>query len=176
VERVSILLARHCIEHAVIGAAALAAHGVVRATLDLDLLAVDPSCLDPSIWQELRSSGVQVEVRRGDETDPLGGVVRVASADEQTIDLIVGKHAWQRDLLERSTPMRMGAAALRVVRAADLILLKLYAGGRQDAWDVDQLLDVDPALAAEVEERLAALPQECGELWRRIRSRRGDPR
>ena len=38
--------------------------------------------------------------------------------------------------------------------------------------DVDQLLDVTPAAAAQVEERLAALPEECGDLWRRIRSQR----
>jgi hypothetical protein len=128
-ERVSTLLARHRIEHALIGAAALAAHGVARATLDLDLLAIDPACLEARIWEEVRSTGAQVEIRRGDDSDPLGGVVRITSADEQTVDLIVGKHAWQRDLLARSAPLRIGGAALPVVRAADLILLKLYAGG-----------------------------------------------
>jgi hypothetical protein len=171
-QRVSALLARHRIDHAVIGAAALAAHGVARATVDLDLLAIDPACLEARIWEELRSTGVHVEIRHGDEQDPLGGVVRFAAADERTVDLIVGKHAWQRELLARSTPMRMGGSAIPVVRAADLILLKLYAGGPQDAWDVDQLLDLDLMLAAEVEERLGALPAECAELWRRILAQR----
>jgi hypothetical protein len=53
----------------------------------------------------------------------------------------------------------------------------LHADGRQGAGDVDQLLDVAPPVAAEVEERLAALPEECTELWQRIRSqRKRDPR
>jgi hypothetical protein len=70
----------------------------------------------------------------------------------------------------------IGAAALAahgVARAtADVVLLKLYAGGPQDAWDIDQLLDVDPSLVAGVEARLAPLPADCAELWDRIRRQR----
>ena len=51
---------------------------------------------------------------------------------------------------------------------ADLMLLKLFAGGPQDAWDIDQLLDVVPAAVPEVEASLAALPADCRSLWRRI--------
>ncbi|HTF34813.1 MAG TPA: hypothetical protein VK714_14090 [Myxococcota bacterium] len=56
----------------------------------------------------------------------------------------------------------------------DLILLKLYAGGPQDAWDIDQLLDVDPSVVTDVEATLGSLPEECTLLWRRIRAQR-DP-
>lgn len=51
---------------------------------------------------------------------------------------------------------------------ADLVLLKLYAGGPQDAWDIDQLLDVDTTFAREVEARIPALPEGCAALWRRV--------
>jgi hypothetical protein len=171
-ERVSALLARRGIEHAVIGAAALAAHGVARATVDLDLLAVDPACLDASIWQEVRAAGASVEIRHGDVHDPLAGVVRVASTGERSVDLILGKHAWQRELLARSAPLRIGATSVPVVAAPDLVLLKLYAGGPQDAWDIDQLLDVDASVSNEVEARLGSLPDECASLWRSIRAQR----
>jgi predicted nucleotidyltransferase len=170
--QVSGLLARRGIHHAVIGAAALAAHGVARATVDLDLLATDPACLDEQAWEDLRSTGAAVEIRRGDEVDPLAGVVRVVLKDEPPIDLIVGKHSWQHELLGRATPIRIADAEVPMVGAADLILLKLYAGGPQDAWDIDQLLDLDPSVVTEVEAALGSLPEECTLLWRRIRAQR----
>ena len=60
-----------------------------------------------------------------------------------------------------------------VLRPSDLALLKLYAGGPQDAWDIEQLLaGADRgALIAEVESRLADLPPRATALWRRIHER-----
>jgi hypothetical protein len=113
-----------------------------------------------------------VEIRRGDEADPLAGVVRIAREGEASVDVIVGKAAWQRDLLVRVSPTRVGDAELPVVAASDLALLKLYAGGPQDAWDIDQLLDVDLGIAAQVEAVLGSLPADCADLWRTILDRR----
>lgn len=55
---------------------------------------------------------------------------------------------------------------------ADLVLLKLYAGGPQDAWDIVQLRAGDDAgtVAREVEQRRPSLPLECRALWARIRA------
>jgi hypothetical protein len=50
--------------------------------------------------------------------------------------------------------------------------LKLYAGGPQDAWDIDQLLNVDPGIAAQVEAGLASPPADYADLWRSILDRR----
>ena len=60
---------------------------------------------------------------------------------------------------------------MRVVEAADLILLKLYAAGSQDRWDIEQVLtlDTDGSIAATVDERLTALPSSCREMWARLR-------
>jgi hypothetical protein len=57
-----------------------------------------------------------------------------------------------------------------VVRAADLVLLKLYAGGLQDAWDVQQLLarPFRAELIREVESRLSDLPARCHDLWKKV--------
>ena len=54
--------------------------------------------------------------------------------------------------------------------AANLILLKLYAGGPQDAWDIEQLLasgDRDGLVVA-VSAALPALPEEARRQWARI--------
>jgi hypothetical protein len=47
-----------------------------RASVDLDLFAADASCLRPDLWADLQSRGVAVQVRKGDLTDALAGVVR----------------------------------------------------------------------------------------------------
>jgi hypothetical protein len=52
-----------------------------------------------------------------------------------------------------------------VVQAADLILLKLYAGGSQDKWDIEQLLAVRPALVQDVTPRLDVLSGREKRLW-----------
>lgn len=154
------------IRHALIGALALSAYGVNRATVDLDLFAADASCLKPELWAALRSRGIRVEIRIGDWTDPLAGVVRLQTPGENPLDVVVGKFAWQTKLLERAEPI----GGTLVVRAADLVLLKLYAGGLQDAWDVQQLLarPFREDLIREVESLLPELPARCWDLWKKV--------
>ncbi len=154
------------IRHALIGALALAAYGVNRATVDLDLFVADAACLQPDLWSDLRRRGLAVEIRRGDLTDPLAGVVRIQSPGESPLDVVVGKFAWQARLLERAEPL----GGTLVVRAADLALLKLYAGGLQDAWDVQQLLarPFRDDLIHEVEQRLTDLPARCRDFWTKL--------
>lgn len=49
-------------------------------------------------------------------------------------------------------------------------MLKLYAGGPQDAWDVAQLLNADDRedLIGEVQARIGELPTDCRQLWDKI--------
>jgi len=165
-EEISSTLEAAGIRHALIGALALAAYGVNRASVDLDLFAADASCLRPDLWADLQSRGVAVQVRKGDLTDPLAGVVRFQAPGEAPIDVVVGKWTWQTRILERAEPI----GGILVVRAADLVLLKLYAGGLQDAWDVQQLLarPFRDDLVLEVESRISDLPARCQDLWKKI--------
>jgi len=58
-----------------------------------------------------------------------------------------------------------------VVDAVGFFLLKLYAGGPQDLWDIEQLLAMTPdrqTLAATITERVGVLPSRCRHLWNRI--------
>ncbi len=155
---------------ALIGAEALSLRGASRSTLDRDLLTTDRRALEAALWQPLIESGAHCEVRRGDPDDPLAGVVRFSAAGERPVDLIVGRHLWQSQLLERAEWMDLGDVTLPVPRAADLILLKLYAGGGQDAWDIAQVLDGEDRelLVTEVELRLDDLPKDSRHLWERI--------
>ncbi|HEX4961073.1 MAG TPA: hypothetical protein VF173_09570 [Thermoanaerobaculia bacterium] len=170
--RVSATLEAIPVPYALIGALALTVHGVTRSTFDLDLLAVDPVCLEPRIWSEIAAAGVKVEIRRGDSSDPLAGVVRFETPGELPLDLVIGKHKWQTKTIERSERTVFAGVEVPILSAVDLILLKLYAGGPQDAWDIQQLLagPERESLVQGVEQELTKLPRACSELWRRILS------
>ncbi|MCX6546345.1 MAG: hypothetical protein NTV05_18285 [Acidobacteria bacterium] len=94
--------------YALAGAGALAVHGVARSTFDLDLFTTDAAALEPATWARLGAdSRVQIEVCRGDADDPLAGVVRLATAGERDIDVVVGR--WRRS--KRSSTPRGSCAS-----------------------------------------------------------------
>lgn len=164
------LLRERRIAFAVVGAAALAVHGVSRATRDLDVLVTDPACLAESTWTTLGGRGVTVTIRRGDADDPLAGVVRLTADGEAPVDLVVGRAGWQERVLARAVSSAVAGVDSPVATSADLVLLKLYAAGPQDAWDIAQLLDAGdrPALVAAVEAALPDLPDDARRLWARV--------
>jgi hypothetical protein len=164
---VTSVLAAAGIPHALIGAAAMAVHGISRSTVDQDLLVTDPHVLHDAFWSDL-AAGASVDVRRGDADDPLAGVVRIDRDAERIVDVVVGRGAWQDAILARAATHDW--AHLRVVEPADLILLKLYAGGVQDKWDVEQLLATYASLAALVDSRIATLPPAARALWTAFRT------
>ncbi len=166
--RVVQLLTDQQVAHAVIGAAALAAHGVARSTYDIDLLTTDSRVLTTDLWEPLRADDVAVDIRRGDADDPLGGVVRLDAPGERPVDIVLGKHGWQARAVQRAALPAGGPA---VVTARDLVLLKLYAGGAQDVWDVRELLQLPNAaqLVADVDADLSYQPRAMQERWAEAR-------
>lgn len=168
VDRVGAVLRENGIAHALIGAAALAARGIARSTFDIDLLTLDRRVLDPALWDALRAPHTAIDIRHGDADDPLGGVVRIEHPGERPVDIILGKHAWQVRALERVERLMDGPP---VVAARDLVLLKLYAGGTQDLWDVRELLQLPGAeqLVSDVDDDLASLPLAMRERWAEVR-------
>jgi hypothetical protein len=165
-DRVRAHLDERGIAHALIGAAALAAHGVSRSTLDQDLLVTDRTVLDTAFWTSLGDIA-SIDVRTGDNDDPLAGVVRLSALPERDVDVVVGRDGWQADIVARA--VRAGEDALPIAEPADLILLKLYAGGTQDRWDIEQLLAVsDRGLALIVQARIDRLPRASREMWNAI--------
>lgn len=160
------------VPHAIIGAAALSVYGVARSTFDTDILVTDRRVLKVKFWAD-DFAETDVEVRSGDVDDPLAGVVRIRRPAERPVDLVVGKQTFMAAALARAEPGRIGDVMTRVARPADLVLLKLYAGGPQDAWDIQQLLSVSAdSLPAEVDRELENLTVDAQALWSRIRAPR----
>ena len=168
--RVHERLAGAGIAHALIGAAALAVHGISRSTFDQDLLVTDRRALDPALWVPL-ANAADVDVRPGDDDDPLAGVVRVISPGERDVDVIVGRHEWQRSIIDGAVLRDTPAGTIPVASIESLVLLKLYAGGPQDLWDIEQLRTLGgAALDADVGRRVEALPPRAREAWTRLTS------
>lgn len=162
-------LASSDVSFAVIGAVALAARGASRSTLDIDLLVADRRVLHDDFWEVVRRGGTEVEIRKGDHDDPLAGVVRIAGS--QPVDIIVAKYRWQGDIVKRADPVVIKGLTLPIARPADLVLLKLFAGGYRDTEDVRTLLHVSgSSLIEEVSAALDSLPAEMRERWRRLLS------
>ncbi len=166
--RVAAHLESQLIPFVVIGASALATHGVSRSTLDIDLLVTDVRPLNATFWT---LDVVMVDLRRGDEDDPLAGVVRLKAEGERDVDLVIGRAGWQTRLLTTDLKIDLEGVRVPVVDAAGLILLKLYAGGTQDAWDIEQLLAAGErsALVAAVDQRVAVLPADARARWQQLR-------
>lgn len=168
--RVHALLDAKRVTHALIGAAAMAVRGVSRSTLDLDFLTTDRLCLDPRTWAELSAEGAAVEVREGDVEDPLAGVARVQRAGDRPVDIVVGHPGWQEEILRRALSQKIGGVEIPVVLASDLVLLKLFAGGKQDRWDIEQLLAGPDReqLIDDVRREIVRLPSRCRKMWKEI--------
>ncbi len=78
---------------------------------------------------------------------------------------------WQSDILGRALLLSSSGAGEPVASAADLVLLKLYAGGTQDCWDVEQMLAIaGPGVAQDVAAEIQRLPKAAQLLWERLRS------
>jgi hypothetical protein len=149
----------------------MAAHGASRSTGDVDLLTLSTECLAPDFWNDVEVAGIRADMRRGDADDPLAGVVRLTVAGEDPVDLVVGKSAWQAPIFQRAQEMDVEGVRVPIASRLDLILLKLFAGGPQDLWDVEQLLAGThrAGITAEVDAALAGVPPSLREVWARVR-------
>jgi hypothetical protein len=156
------------VRYALIGAHAMAARGYPRFTLDVDLLTADSRVLDMAHWNDLVGDGAQVDVRRGDADDPLGGVVHLLLRDGTDVDVVVGKWQWEADLIERAELISIGGAPIGVPCSGDLILLKLAAGGTLDLRDAAVLLTMGDRhrVVQEVEAHLDDVRPDVRAVWR----------
>lgn len=172
-EPVTRVLDAAAVPYALIGAHAMAARGYPRFTVDVDLLTTDARVLEAAMWVSLVEEGARIDRRRGDADDPLAGVVRIVLADETNIDLVVGRWAWERQLVARAEPMSVLGVTIPVPATSDLILLKLAAGGHLDLHDAAALLALGDRerVIADVEARLDDVRPDVRSLWTDLRGR-----
>lgn len=164
-ERVADACARHGLRAVLIGATAMAVHGYARATQDVDLGIRGASLATlRAIAEELRSEGLNLELREPDAADPLGGVLRIEVTEELQVDVVNFINPWTgagRRLAEASLDapaLPLSGWRLSVVDLIPLVLLKLAAGGRFDLLDVAELISRHPEIDR------GSLRARCAEL------------
>jgi hypothetical protein len=147
--RVFATLDRHGVDYLTIGAFAVIAHGYVRATAAIDLIArQDRDNLDrlAAAFTELRARlrGVDAELLDMDPTDPdtlANGASFTLDTDAGPVDYLndvpaAGDYA---DLRARSVETIAAGVVVRVVGLDDLIRMKRAAGRPQDLRDIANL-------------------------------------
>lgn len=162
----------------VIGATALATHGLVRSTADLDLLSHDERIITGRAWEEARKGSIGIDVRAGDAMDPLRGVVRIGPFARMPVDIVVITAAWARRIVARALGDEglkrvFGGIELPVARLSDIALLKLYAAATDDIEDAELFLRHPSASAVigEISAEIGHLPRDCRERWARVEPR-----
>lgn len=147
-EQVADLLEKQGIGAIVIGAAALAAHGYVRHTEDIDL-GIEVAVRDlAAVSDSLRAGGFEVLCREPDPQDPLGGVIDVVGPAGLVQIVNFGERFPEiiRRSLADSTLRTRQEGSLRIVPLPHLIALKLYAGGMKSKADIVELLRCNPTV------------------------------
>lgn len=147
-ERIFDALGRARVDYVTVGGMALIAHGVVRATLDIDLIPrPDATNLD-RLAEAIRSVGgaprgelateVSAELLARDANMRFGtdwGQLDVLSAASY-------RHLYP-ELRRRSLAIDLGSVTIRVASRNDLIRLKAATGRDRDLLDIGDLLALD---------------------------------
>ncbi len=134
--------------HALIGGWAVIAWGVVRATRDLDLLAVVLLEDHAKLARRFEKLGYSVDRRRGGVDDPIPDMVRLelkGQPERPEVDILVATKGFDQDVLRRAVELDLGGWTIPVACPEDLIAMKLSAGGAVDIADAKSLLEVQKA-------------------------------
>jgi predicted nucleotidyltransferase len=147
-ERMLAALERARVEHVVVGGVALMAHGVVRATLDLDLVADPGEANLDRLGHAIRSLG-GVPYGEPDTQVTLELLARAANMRFETeagqLDLL-GADQYRRlypDLRGRAITLDLDGVEVCVASRNDLIRLKAGTGRDRDLLDIGDLLALD---------------------------------
>ena len=129
------------VRYAVVGAMAASIHGVVRASLDADAVLALSNRELADLETHLRASGLETELRYGDDNDPIGAVLALTDSFGNRVDLLVGLRGLDPAAFTRAFEVPFQGERLRVVGREDFIAMKLFAHGPQDLTDARSALD-----------------------------------
>jgi len=145
-ERVASIFAEQGVSCLVIGAVAMAAHRYVRYTEDIDLGTDADLKTMRAVADLLSREGYDVEIHEPDAEDPLGGVMNI-SGPFGLVQVVSFADRFPRvihDALEAEDVRIRPGTELRLVPIAQLVAMKLYAGGHASMSDVIELLRRNP--------------------------------
>ena len=128
------------IPHMLIGGLALAAWGLARSTLDIDI----------TLWSEPESTSIVIDQLtsrfKSRSSNPHEFVGRTRVLPLQTsqgvrVDILFAAFPFELRMIERAVAKPLGSAVARVASREDLLLTKLISTRPKDRADVDAILD-----------------------------------
>jgi hypothetical protein len=129
------ILQREDVRYAVIGAFALAVHGTIRGTMDVDaVLFVSPRRL-ASLRAAFDRAGFRTEYRRGDVDDPIPAMLILRDTHDNQVELLTGLRGMDPAVFSRTVEVQFLGVNLRIVGREDFIAMKCFARSPQDLID-----------------------------------------
>jgi predicted nucleotidyltransferase len=133
------VLERHHVTYALTGGLALAQHGVIHATQDVDLLLSIPQVELPRVLDDLQAAGFAFDPKPTMREWIQHHMTQLAWRGIR-VDWLAPVLPEFQDVLKGAVTHDLGGIRVRVVSAEGLILLKLIAFREQDKMDVQGLL------------------------------------
>ena len=137
--RISAALTRAAMPHAVSGALAMASHGFVRTTRDIDLLVVVPALRLPEVFAVVRGFGFEGEDRALIESYRERAVAELRSGPA-SVEILAPVLPYHHEVLRRAVRVDCGGTEVPFVSAEDLVVLKVLWLRDKDRADVRALL------------------------------------
>jgi hypothetical protein len=123
------------LDYAVIGAFALSALGVVRATTDVDALLFVTFRRLTQLKALFERAGFGTQLRQGDATDPIPSILILSDEHGNQVELLGGLRGMDPQVFARTLAVPFRNQQLRIVGREDFISMKCFAGGPQDLLD-----------------------------------------
>lgn len=132
------------ISYAIIGALAAAYYGIVRASIDADVVLFlrGDQDLREQLTEQLKALPVNVQYREGDLFDPVAGVLVLSDQFGNRVDLLLGIHGLGVDAIERTATAELDQVRVNIIGLEDFIAMKVFAGSAQDLQDARSAIKV----------------------------------
>lgn len=140
---IAVLKSLH-VPYAVIGAVAASFHGVVRASLDADVVISLPSgrTAVTALLDGFHRVGLKDRYTKGDVRDPIGGVIAIEDRFHNRVDLLLKIRGMTDAAFSRTVETAFMGERIRVISAEDFIVMKVFAGSAKDLSDAAGVLQV----------------------------------
>jgi hypothetical protein len=138
------ILKREKVDYAVIGAFALSAHAVVRASSDVDALLSISYARLTKLSSVFESARFTTTLRPGDADDPILGMLVLGDSHGNRVDLLGGLRGLDPNVFSRAIGVTFLNENLRIVGREDFIAMKCFAGGPQDMVDARSAYQAAP--------------------------------
>ena len=129
------------IGYAVIGALAASIYGAIRVSADSDLVLSVGMSEARQLESVLSAAGFQTELRQGDFSDPIPGLLEAKDGFGNRVDLLIGLRGLEPEAFQRTREVPFHGAALRFIGLEDFIAMKVFAGGPVDLKDARRAVE-----------------------------------